>query len=530
MIKTSFNNHKNSLFSSMVTTNSFVLESSRPKFVVVEPNNKTGRSSKFLEKFSKPSPHDGADTTEMTMMSKFSCRNTIHLSWPKLNFSMEKIKSDSDLNRSFKSRRNRLEQATGGEVSNKYNLIFELNTSSVNRSNSSLIELNGFEKSKFRLKQMKRLKNALIGIECEMDRLLKNTNDQQPHQAGVGVSRPTKSLLAKSSFSSASTISTTNNVNKIKSISVLPAAAAGTVTVNKSNQLVPTTSIATTTTTTSKEKMTKKFKKKLLKSNEIDKNKQSKEERKMPPCASSSFQRPSVNLESNISSLICDGDSSSLNNFKMKITNIMFGRGGGSSSEANALRKKSYETFTTVTSLAAAENKETAKNNNNNNNDSIYSHSKQPFSQKNSLFASKMSSDYVLRSSSLYASDSTYLRNLPRITLKSNKANNERKALRVLIIIFSIFVIFWSPFFVINLLSIYCFESCKFISYELVLAITWLGYASSTLNPIIYTMFNKNFRKAFINLLKCQTVPTRELRRDRFLVYKNVNYEHSKKR
>lgn len=32
----------------------------------------------------------------------------------------------------------------------------------------------------------------------------------------------------------------------------------------------------------------------------------------------------------------------------------------------------------------------------------------------------------------------------------------------------------------------------------------WLGYGSSTINPIIYTIFNKTFRQAFIRLLKCQ--------------------------
>lgn len=32
----------------------------------------------------------------------------------------------------------------------------------------------------------------------------------------------------------------------------------------------------------------------------------------------------------------------------------------------------------------------------------------------------------------------------------------------------------------------------------------WLGYVSSTINPIIYTIFNKTFRAAFIRLLKCK--------------------------
>lgn len=117
------------------------------------------------------------------------------------------------------------------------------------------------------------------------------------------------------------------------------------------------------------------------------------------------------------------------------------------------------------------------------------------------------------------------------VVIKSNRAINERKALKVLIIIFSIFVIFWSPFFIMNLISVYCNDdTCNgFITKELFLATTWLGYGSSTLNPIIYTMFNKSFRSAFINLLMCRTIPMRDMRKsERLLAYRNANCETSK--
>ncbi len=34
--------------------------------------------------------------------------------------------------------------------------------------------------------------------------------------------------------------------------------------------------------------------------------------------------------------------------------------------------------------------------------------------------------------------------------------------------------------------------------------ITWLGYANSTLNPIIYTIFNDDFRQAFSRIIFCK--------------------------
>ena len=84
------------------------------------------------------------------------------------------------------------------------------------------------------------------------------------------------------------------------------------------------------------------------------------------------------------------------------------------------------------------------------------------------------------------------------------KANNERKAVKVLIIIFVIFVALWTPFFVVNTLTVICIDLCKPVISMMGL-FTWLGYISSCVNPIIYTVFNKSFRRAFIALLTCKT-------------------------
>ena len=35
---------------------------------------------------------------------------------------------------------------------------------------------------------------------------------------------------------------------------------------------------------------------------------------------------------------------------------------------------------------------------------------------------------------------------------------------------------------------------------------TWLGYISSSANPIIYTIFSRAFRQAFVNTLTCRKV------------------------
>ncbi|KAF5287750.1 hypothetical protein FQA39_LY15770 [Lamprigera yunnana] len=67
----------------------------------------------------------------------------------------------------------------------------------------------------------------------------------------------------------------------------------------------------------------------------------------------------------------------------------------------------------------------------------------------------------------------------------------EQKATKVLGVVFFTFVILWSPFFVLNLLPIMCEECESRIDDWVFQFVTWLGYASSMVNPIFYTIFNK---------------------------------------
>lgn len=80
----------------------------------------------------------------------------------------------------------------------------------------------------------------------------------------------------------------------------------------------------------------------------------------------------------------------------------------------------------------------------------------------------------------------------------------EQKATKVLGVVFFTFVILWSPFFVLNLLPIVCEECEKNIDSWVFHFVTWLGYASSLVNPIFYTIFNKVFRQAFKKVLMCK--------------------------
>nr|WNH96628.1 5-HT1A [Sinonovacula constricta] len=76
----------------------------------------------------------------------------------------------------------------------------------------------------------------------------------------------------------------------------------------------------------------------------------------------------------------------------------------------------------------------------------------------------------------------------------------ERKAARTLAIITGSFISCWLPFFIMAITAPFIREYVHIP--PLVESITlWLGYCNSMLNPIIYTVFNPEFRKAFQKIL-----------------------------
>jgi len=79
-----------------------------------------------------------------------------------------------------------------------------------------------------------------------------------------------------------------------------------------------------------------------------------------------------------------------------------------------------------------------------------------------------------------------------------------RRAVRVLGILFAVFVVFYLPFFAAYIVHGTC-QSCQpYISPWTIAAFEWLQYSGAMVNPIVYHVFNPDFRRAFLKILRCR--------------------------
>lgn len=109
--------------------------------------------------------------------------------------------------------------------------------------------------------------------------------------------------------------------------------------------------------------------------------------------------------------------------------------------------------------------------------------------------------------------------------------SNEQRASKVLGIVFFLFLLMWCPFFITNITLVLC-DSCNQTTLKMLLEIfVWIGYVSSGVNPLVYTLFNKTFRDAFGRYIICNyrdTKSVKTLRKCSSNIFRNTMAENSK--
>ena len=81
----------------------------------------------------------------------------------------------------------------------------------------------------------------------------------------------------------------------------------------------------------------------------------------------------------------------------------------------------------------------------------------------------------------------------------------ERKAALVLLVVVTLFLICWTPFFVMYVYEAFLppEKAGRKRPEKIYASIVWLGYVNSMMNPLVYSCMNANFRTAFAKILKC---------------------------
>ncbi|KER31417.1 hypothetical protein T265_02329 [Opisthorchis viverrini] len=87
-------------------------------------------------------------------------------------------------------------------------------------------------------------------------------------------------------------------------------------------------------------------------------------------------------------------------------------------------------------------------------------------------------------------------------TTAIDRIHSGKRAVRVIAVLFGLFVTCYTPFFIVYTISVVC-PQCRSWAEPAIPHLEWLGYLNSMLNPVVYHSFNSTFRRTFRRIFQC---------------------------
>ena len=87
----------------------------------------------------------------------------------------------------------------------------------------------------------------------------------------------------------------------------------------------------------------------------------------------------------------------------------------------------------------------------------------------------------------------------------ANINNSKKRVVKMLVTVTVAFAVCWFPLHTIHYYIYFEAETFQCMPHVLLLLSFWLGHANSALNPVLYVIFNKTFRRAFLQALHIES-------------------------